>query len=34
MLIRADEKQLRVGHFYQVKITQSEEFDLYGTVVK
>ncbi|HBF06245.1 MAG TPA: 30S ribosomal protein S12 methylthiotransferase RimO, partial [Prevotella sp.] len=34
VLIRADEKQLRVGHFYQVKITQSEEFDLYGTVVK
>ena len=26
-------KRLRVGNFYQVKITSSEEFDLYGEVV-
>jgi ribosomal protein S12 methylthiotransferase len=31
VLIRA-EKRLRVGSFYQVKITQSEEFDLYGEI--
>ena len=34
MLIKAGEKRLRVGCFYNVKITQSEEFDLYGEVVK
>ena len=34
VLIRADEKRLRVGCFYQVEITASEEFDLYGKVVK
>ena len=34
VLIRADEKRLRVGSFYQVEITASEEFDLYGKVVK
>ena len=34
VLIRADEKRLRVGSFYQVEITTSEEFDLYGKVVK
>ena len=33
-LIKAGEKRLRVGCFYNVKITQSEEFDLYGEVVK
>ena len=33
VLIKA-EKRLRVGCFYNVKITQSEEFDLYGEVVK
>lgn len=27
-------RQLRKGHFYNVKITSSEEFDLYGEVVK
>ena len=26
-------KRLRVGNFYQVKITSSEEFDLYGELV-
>lgn len=34
VLIKAGEKHLRVGCFYNVKITQSEEFDLYGEVVK
>ena len=34
VLIKAGEKRLRVGCFYNVKITQSEEFDLYGGVVK
>ena len=32
VLIPAD-KRLRVGSFYQVKITSSEEFDLYGEIV-
>ena len=34
VLITAGEKRLRVGCFYNVKIIQSEEFDLYGEVVK
>lgn len=34
VLIKAGEKRLRVGCFYNVEITQSEEFDLYGEVVK
>ena len=34
VLVKAGEKRLRVGCFYNVKITQSEEFDLYGEVVK
>lgn len=34
VLIKAGEKRLCVGCFYNVKITQSEEFDLYGEVVK
>ena len=34
VLIKAGEKRLRVGCFYNVKIAQSEEFDLYGEVVK
>lgn len=34
VLIKAGEKRLRVGCFYNLKITQSEEFDLYGEVVK
>ena len=34
VLIKAGEKRLRVGCFYSVKITKSEEFDLYGEVVK
>lgn len=32
VLIPADKKQLRAGNFYQVKITGSDEFDLYGEV--
>ena len=34
VLIKAGEKRLRVGCFYNVKITQSVEFDLYGEEVK
>ena len=34
VLIKAGEKRLRVGCFYNVKITKSAEFDLYGEVVK
>lgn len=34
VLIPVGDRQLRVGRFYQVKITSSEEFDLYGEVVK
>lgn len=34
VLIKAGEKRLRMGCFYNVKITQNEEFDLYGEVVK
>ena len=33
VLIRAYEKTLRVGKFYDVMITDSEEFDLYGTTI-
>lgn len=33
VLIPADVKQLRTGAFYDVRITDSEEFDLYGIVV-
>jgi len=34
VLIPAGEKRLRVGNFYNVEMTQSEEFDLYGEVVR
>lgn len=33
VLIPVSEKNLRTGNFYNVKITDSEEFDLYGTVI-
>nr|MBP7473554.1 30S ribosomal protein S12 methylthiotransferase RimO [Prevotella sp.] len=33
VLIPASEKRLRVGSFYDTKITASEEFDLYGTTL-
>lgn len=33
VLIPVAEKDLRTGNFYNVKITDSEEFDLYGTVI-
>lgn len=33
VLIPIEGKRLRTGAFYNVKITDSEEFDLYGTVV-
>ena len=33
VLIPAGEKRLRMGQFYQVQITDAEEFDLYGQVI-
>ena len=33
VLIPASERTLRAGTFYQVRITNSDEFDLYGTVI-
>jgi len=33
VLIPAGQKTLRTGHFYQVRITDSEEFDLYAEVI-
>ena len=33
VLIPAAEAELTVGDFYDVKITDSEEFDLYGTTI-
>ena len=33
VLIKAADKKLRVGCFYNAKITSSEEFDLYGEIV-
>ncbi len=30
----ADDQQLSIGHFYQVKITGAGEFDLYGVMVE
>lgn len=33
VLIEASTKRLRVGEFYQVRIIDSEEFDIYGEVV-
>lgn len=33
VLIPASEGELNIGEFYQVKITDSEEFDLYGTII-
>lgn len=33
VLINASTKRLRVGEFYQVRIIDSEEFDIYGEVV-
>ncbi|MGP1477842.1 MAG: 30S ribosomal protein S12 methylthiotransferase RimO [Phocaeicola sp.] len=32
VLIKADGRQLRKGHFYNVKITDSEDYDLFGDV--
>lgn len=34
ILVCAEGKRLRVGNFYNVRITGSDEFDLYGEVVK
>ena len=33
VLIPFDERQLRVGRYYNVRIVDSEEFDLYGTTI-
>lgn len=33
VLIKVENKRLRVGEFYQVRITDSEEFDIYGEVI-
>ncbi|MFC2335279.1 MAG: 30S ribosomal protein S12 methylthiotransferase RimO, partial [Prevotella sp.] len=33
VLIPASERTLRAGTFYQVRITNSNEYDLYGTVI-
>lgn len=33
VLVPVGKKPLRVGHFYQVRITGAEEFDIYGEVV-
>ena len=33
VLISVAERDLEIGEFYQVKITDSEEFDLYGTTI-
>ena len=33
VLIPADERKLEIGAFYDVHITDSEEFDLYGTTI-
>jgi ribosomal protein S12 methylthiotransferase len=32
VLVKADEGDLKTGEFYQVRINDSEEFDLYGTI--
>ena len=34
VLIPADEKTLTIGEFYEVRVVDAEEFDLYGTVIK
>jgi len=34
VLIPISEKELEIGNFYDVKIINSEEFDLYGTTIK
>ena len=33
VLIPAAERKLTIGEFYDVRITDSEEFDLYGTTI-
>ena len=32
VLIEADRQPLEIGHFYDVTITEAEEFDLYGII--
>ncbi len=33
ILIQGGQKVVQIGSFYQVKITDAEEFDLYGEIV-
>lgn len=33
ILIQSGQKSVQIGYFYQVKITDAEEFDLYGEIV-
>ena len=33
VLIRNDGRTVEIGHFYQVRITDSEEFDLYAEII-
>jgi ribosomal protein S12 methylthiotransferase len=33
VLIPTAERELLIGEFYDVKITDSEEFDIYGTTI-
>lgn len=33
VLIKADEKSLRIGHFYQARVYDADDFDLYASVV-
>ena len=33
VLIPADEAKLEIGRFYDVRMTDAEEFDLYGTTI-
>ena len=34
VLIPASKKQLNIGEFYNVRVTDSDEFDLFGEVVE
>ncbi|MGL5980733.1 MAG: 30S ribosomal protein S12 methylthiotransferase RimO [Phocaeicola sp.] len=33
VLIKSEERELKIGHFYMVDITKADEFDLYGSFV-
>ena len=34
VLIPINERRLKIGHFYNVQMTDSSEFDLYGILTK